>query len=153
MLFLGVDWAEDHHDVCVMDEARMVFDTRRVAHSVRGMAELYELVSEFAEEDEAVVVGIEVDRGLLVSALMGPRWAFRPDWPSQAGRSLSWSAALGCCRNRSNVGKVLTRVTRVENSKSLIRWNCRISVCRGVIADGYNLANFSDERAVGRFPC
>ena len=21
MIFVGVDWAEDHHDVCVMDEA------------------------------------------------------------------------------------------------------------------------------------
>ncbi|HTU94509.1 MAG TPA: IS110 family transposase [Solirubrobacteraceae bacterium] len=71
MLFVGVDWAEDHHDVCVMHEAGTVLDKRRVAHSVRGVGELHEMLSEFSEEDEPVAVGIEVDRGLVVSALVG----------------------------------------------------------------------------------
>ena len=71
MLFVGVDWAEDHHDVCVMDEQGKVLGARRVAHSVRGIGELHELVSNFKEEDETVAVGVEIDRGLLVSALVG----------------------------------------------------------------------------------
>jgi len=71
MLFVGVDWAEDHHDVCVMDAAGEVLGKRRVGHSVRGIGELHELVSVHAEEDETVAVGIEIDRGLVVSALVG----------------------------------------------------------------------------------
>lgn len=71
MLFVGVDWAEDHHDVCVMHEAGTVLDKRRVAHSVRGIGEIHEMVGEFSEEDEPVAVGIEVDRGLVVNALVG----------------------------------------------------------------------------------
>ena len=31
MIFVGVDWAEDHHDVCVMDRDGTVLGKRRVA--------------------------------------------------------------------------------------------------------------------------
>ena len=72
MLCVGVDWAEDHHDVCVMDHEGHVLGTRRVADSVSGVGELHALVAQHAEEDdEAVVVGIEIDRGLLVGSLVG----------------------------------------------------------------------------------
>ena len=70
MLFVGVDWAEDHHDVCVMVEDGMVLGKRRVPDSVAGIGELHGLVAEHAEEDEAVVVGIEIDRGLVVWSLL-----------------------------------------------------------------------------------
>ena len=73
MLFVGVDWAEDHHDVCVMAEDGTVLGKRRVPDSVAGIGELHTLVAEQADENEAVVVGIEIDRGLVVSSLLGGR--------------------------------------------------------------------------------
>jgi hypothetical protein len=44
MLYVGVDWAEDHHDVCVMDLQGHVLAKRRVADSVTGVGELHALV-------------------------------------------------------------------------------------------------------------
>ena len=38
MLFVGVDWAEDHHDVCVMAEDGTVLGKRRVPDSVAASA-------------------------------------------------------------------------------------------------------------------
>ena len=70
MLFVGVDWAEDHHDVCVMAEDGEVLGKRRVPDSVVGIGDLHGLVAEHAGEDEPVVVGVEVDRGLLVWSLL-----------------------------------------------------------------------------------
>jgi len=71
MLFVGVDWAEDHHDVCVMGSEGLVYAKRRVPDSVVGIGELHALVAEHADEDDtAVVVGIETDRGLLVGSLV-----------------------------------------------------------------------------------
>ena len=67
MLYVGVDWAEDHHDVCVMDSEGRVLGTRRVIDSVKGVGELHALVAQHADvDDEEVIVGIEIDRGLLV---------------------------------------------------------------------------------------
>ena len=43
MLCVGVDWAEDHHDVCVMDPGGEVLGQRRVADSVRGVGDFTRL--------------------------------------------------------------------------------------------------------------
>jgi transposase len=71
MLFVGVDWAEDHHDVCVMAEDGRVLGKRRVPHSVAGLGALHELVADHVADDEVVAIGIEIDRGLVVAALVG----------------------------------------------------------------------------------
>ncbi len=70
MLLVGVDWAEDHHDVCVMAADGTVLGTRRVPDSVAGVGELHALVAEHAEEEASVLVGIEIDRGPLVGSLV-----------------------------------------------------------------------------------
>jgi len=36
VIFVGVDWAEDHHDVCVMDLEGTVLGKRRVPDSISG---------------------------------------------------------------------------------------------------------------------
>ena len=71
MLFLGVDWAEAHHDVCLLDGQGKVLGQRRLSDSLEGMRRLHELVAKHAQESEQVVVGIETDRGLLVQFLLG----------------------------------------------------------------------------------
>ena len=43
-LFVGDDWAEDHHDVEVMDEAGKVLAKRRLPEGVAGIAQLHELI-------------------------------------------------------------------------------------------------------------
>ena len=50
MIFAGVDWAEAHHDVCVMSEDGRVLGQRRVSHSVAGIGELHALIAAHAEE-------------------------------------------------------------------------------------------------------
>ena len=70
MIFVGVDWAEAHHDVCVLDEDGQVLGKRRITEGVAGLADLHGLVADHARRPDEVVVGIETDRGLLVSALV-----------------------------------------------------------------------------------
>ncbi|MGH2450319.1 MAG: IS110 family transposase, partial [Candidatus Limnocylindria bacterium] len=36
MVFCGIDWAEDHHDVCLVDETGGVLWRRRIAHDPSG---------------------------------------------------------------------------------------------------------------------
>jgi transposase len=70
MLFLGIDWGERHHDLCLLDQDGMVLATRRIADGLAGMGELHALVATHAGNPAQVVVGIETDRGLLVGALV-----------------------------------------------------------------------------------
>jgi transposase len=73
VLFVGDDWAEDHHDLEVEDDQGRVLARKRVADGIAGMVKLHELVAEFLADDEGpeqVVIGIETDRGPWVGALI-----------------------------------------------------------------------------------
>jgi hypothetical protein len=88
-LFVGDDWAEDHHDVEVMDEAGKVLAKRRLPEGVAGIAQLHGLVGAHLGEDadEAeVIVGIETDRGPWVTALISAGYLVFPVNPLQASR-------------------------------------------------------------------
>ena len=72
-LFVGVDWAEEHHDVCVMVADGRVRAKGRVSNDLAGIAKIHDLIAGvMADEDDEsqVTIGIETDRGLLVRALV-----------------------------------------------------------------------------------
>jgi transposase len=69
MIFVGDDWAEEHHDVYVMDEDGKRLASRRLPEGLTGIRQLHELIGKHAEEPDQVVIGIETDRGLWVGAL------------------------------------------------------------------------------------
>src|SRR6516225_5727977 len=88
-LFIGDDWAEDHHDVEVMDAGGRVLAKKRLPEGAAGMARLHELVgSQLGEDaqDAEVLVGIETDRGPWVAALVAAGYVVFPVNPLQASR-------------------------------------------------------------------
>jgi transposase len=70
MLFLGIDWGERHHDLCLLDPEGQVLAARRVPDGLAGVGELHALVATHVVDPAQVAVGIETDRGLLVGALL-----------------------------------------------------------------------------------
>ena len=70
MIFVGHDWAEDHHDVMLLDEAGERLASARLGEGVDGVARFHALVAERVDEAEEVVIGTETDRGLFVGALV-----------------------------------------------------------------------------------
>jgi Transposase/Transposase IS116/IS110/IS902 family len=72
LLLAGDDWAEDHHDVELMDEAGRTLARARLPEGAAGMARLHAMIGEQLggdAETAEVRVGIETDRGLWVTAL------------------------------------------------------------------------------------
>jgi transposase len=69
MLFVGDDWAEDHHDVYLMNDTGDRLASRRLPEGLAGIGRLHGLIAEHAEDPAHVVIGIETDRGLWVDAL------------------------------------------------------------------------------------
>ena len=66
----GDDWAEDHHDVHLMNEVGGQLAARQLPEGVRGVTALHELLAQHASEPGEVVIAIETDRGPWVSALL-----------------------------------------------------------------------------------
>jgi transposase len=103
-LFVGDDWAEDHHDVEVMDQAGRVLAKRRLPEGVAGIAQLHELIgARLGEdgEDAEVAVGIETDRGPWVAALIAAGYLVFPVNPLQASR---YRERHGVSRAKSDSG-------------------------------------------------
>ena len=79
LLFIGDDWAEDHHDLELEDETGRRLAKARLPEGLEGITRFHALVAQHAPADWAdlpseevagrVVVGIETDRGPWVTAL------------------------------------------------------------------------------------
>ena len=68
-IYVGDDWAEDHHDIHLMDADGAKIASRRLPEGLAGVRRFHELIAAHAEEPGQVVIGIEIDRGLWVEAL------------------------------------------------------------------------------------
>ena len=68
--FCGIDWAEGHHDIALVDQDGQLVAKRRIKDNAQGFAELVELLAEAGDSAEnPIPVAIETSRGLMVAAL------------------------------------------------------------------------------------
>ena len=69
----GIDWAETHHDVALVDGAGKLVAKRRISDDVEGYRRLLELLVEAGDTaQDPIPVAIETARGLLISCLCWP---------------------------------------------------------------------------------
>ncbi|MGW5647557.1 IS110 family transposase, partial [Saccharopolyspora sp. NPDC003752] len=97
-------WAEDHHDVEVMDGSGRRLAKARLPEGVAGMARLHAIVGELAGDDAdevEVLVGIETDRGPWVAALVAAGYTVLAVNPLQAAR---FRDRLGVSGAKSDAG-------------------------------------------------
>jgi transposase len=91
-LFVGDDWAEEHHDVELMDAAGRRLAKAWLPEGVAGMARLHAMAGEALGDDAQdadpgqVVIGIETDRGPWVAALIAAGYTVFAINPLQASR-------------------------------------------------------------------
>ncbi len=89
MLYVGDDWAEEHHDVELMDATGAKLGRARLPEGAAGIARLHAMIAEQLGEDvdEAdVLVGIETERGPWVAALLAAGYTVYAVNPLQAAR-------------------------------------------------------------------
>jgi len=113
MVFVGIDWSERHHDVCVMDVEGRVLAKGRVPDGVQGLAKLHEMVAAHAEEPSEVLVAIEIDRGLLVGALVASGYAVHAVNPLSVDRYRDRHRTSGA-KSDPGDAKVLADLVRTD---------------------------------------
>ncbi len=70
MWYVGLDWADTHHDLVVLDEAGHCVGSRRVAHSKQGLEELKQFLLSMAPTPEELACIVETSHGLLITFLL-----------------------------------------------------------------------------------
>ncbi len=117
MLFVGDDWAEDHHDVELMDASGRTLARARLPEGAAGMARLHAMIGEHLgedAEDTEVAVGIETDRGLWVQALVAAGYQVFGINPLQAARYRDRHSVSGA-KSDPGDSHVLADVVRTDS--------------------------------------
>ena len=113
MIFVGVDWAEAHHDVHVQDENGKRLGGGRLPEGVEGIARFHELAARHAGEPGEVVIGIETDRGLFPAALMAAGYQVFAVNPMSVSRYRDRHAVSGA-KSDPGDAKVLADLVRTD---------------------------------------
>jgi Transposase/Transposase IS116/IS110/IS902 family len=123
VLFIGDDWAEDHHDIELEDEAGRRLTRARLPEGLEGITRLHALVAEHApaawaelapEQAAAqVVVGIETDRGPWVTALRAAGYQVYAINPMSAARYRERHSTSGA-KSDTGDSHVLAEIVRLD---------------------------------------
>ena len=113
MIFVGVDWAEAHHDICVLSEPGDILARKRIPDTLSGVRALHEMLAEHADEPEEVLVGIEKDRGLIITSMLAAHYRVYAVNPMSAARYRERHVTSG---SKSDPGdaKVLADIVRTD---------------------------------------
>ena len=85
--FVGIDWATQNHEVCIVDCDGGVVDRKTIEHTGAGIAQLVKRLEELTRAEPGLVaVGIEVPRGAIIECLIEHRFAVYSLNPKQMDR-------------------------------------------------------------------
>lgn len=125
MLFVGDDWAEDHHDVEVVDDAGRVLVRKRLPEGLEGVTRLHAVVAEQMPDEwvdlepgEAaglVKVAIETDRGPWVGALVAAGYEVFPINPMSVARYRERHSTSGAKSDAADA-HLLAEIVRLDRA-------------------------------------
>ena len=70
LIYVGIDWADDHHDIVITDDSANTLDQFRIDHTCEGFALLHSHIANHQTSPDLVLIAIETSRGLLVHELL-----------------------------------------------------------------------------------
>jgi transposase len=124
-LFVGDDWAEDHHDIEIVDEKGRRVAQRRLPEGLDGVSRLHALIAaampaEWAELEEGeaaarVKVGIETERGPWVAALVAAGYEVFAINPMSTARYRERHSTSGA-KSDAGDAHVLAEIVRLDRA-------------------------------------
>ena len=102
MVFVGIDWSEEHNEVEIQSAHGKVLGHRQVAADMAGLSQFQEMVVEHSEDADEVVIGIETSGGLWVNALVGCGYRVYPINPKTSARAREGDSMAGAKSDRSD---------------------------------------------------
>jgi len=87
MINVGIDWADEHHDVCIVDEAGKSLAKFRIEHDYQGFQNLLDKIQKLEKDKTKVAVSIETSNGLVVEYLLDSGYTIYPVNPMAAERA------------------------------------------------------------------
>jgi transposase len=125
VLFVGDDWAEDHHDVEIVDDQGRRLARKRLPEGLGGITGLHALIAQFFPDEWAelepgeaasrVKVGIETERGPWVQALIAAGYEVFAINPMSVARYRERHSTSGA-KSDAGDAHVLAEIVRLDRA-------------------------------------
>jgi transposase len=118
MIWCGIDWAERHHDVALVDDDGKLIAKRRIGDDLAGFTALLELLTEhraISNGECATPIAIETANGLLPAALLASGFTVYAINPLAASRYRD-RYAVSRAKSDASDALVLANVLRTDRS-------------------------------------
>jgi transposase len=113
-IWCGIDWAERHHDIALVDDEGKLVAKRRITDDAAGFRTLLALLADHgAGPEQPVPIAMETSRGLLAAALLGAGYPLYPINPLAVAR---YRDRYSVSRAKSDAGDafVLANILRTD---------------------------------------
>ena len=125
MWYVGLDWADTHHDVEVLDEAGKRVGARRFAHSHDGLHELKQFLLSIAASPEHLACIVETNHGLLITFLLEagiPIYPVNPKTANQLRKSAGAKTDQIDAHLLAKIGRLdLGELRRLEPDSAIVQ--------------------------------
>jgi len=149
-IYVGIDWAEAHHDICVLDERGTVLAKRRIGEGLEGVGQLHALLADHAHDPNQVVIGIETDRGLLVGALLAAGYQVYAINPLAASRYRDRHVTSGA-KSDPGDAKMLADLVRTDrHNHRPVKGDSELAASLQVLARAHQNLIWSRQRLVNQ---
>src|SRR5690348_3812290 len=125
VIWVGDDWAEDHHDVEILDQDGRRLARARLPEGLDGITRLHALIAEHmpasgaqldpAEAPGRVQIGIETDRGTWVQALLAAGYQVYAINPMSSARYRERHSTSGA-KSDAGDAHVLAEIVRLDHA-------------------------------------
>lgn len=112
-VFVGHDWAEDHHDVCIEDRDGHKLAGGRLPEGVEGVARFHQMIAAHIEDPAEVTIATETDRGLFVAAMVAAGYTVLAINPRSTSRYRDRHSTSGA-KSDPGDAKVLAELARLD---------------------------------------
>ncbi len=148
-VYVGIDWANEHHDVCVTNERADPLGAFRIDHTVAGLELLAQRLAEACPDPGEIHIAIERPDGLLVAALLDRHYVVHPVNPKAVDRYRDRHRSSGA-KDDIRDALVLAHILRTDRDRFRplapegdVAAELRLTIrsYRDLVADGTRLVN------------
>lgn len=100
-IYVGIDWASEAHQACVLDHDQRIVAERSFAHAGNAVAEFAQWLRELADDPGQVAIAIEIPRGAVVETLVERGFHVYAINPKQLDRFRDRYSVSGAKENKS----------------------------------------------------
>lgn len=119
--YIGIDWSEKHHNVCILNEAGATLNRFQIGHTLEGFQRLEQQVARVNETGADCLVAIETDHNSLVDFLWSRGYTLYILPPNQV-KSNRGRHRAGRAKDDNSDALLLADVLRTDQGR-LIPWH------------------------------